>query len=325
MSQVWVIRAGRQSKDQHFALDNDCAVIGWGHLGNVRDYESVEEVKVGIKKQEPHSSDQSIAVSAWQVWRFANTDKNRDSVKKGDWIILPLKGGVSNHHAAVGKVAGGYRFKKRAPDGCKHQRAVEWVNKRFPNKAIPHPLSNQATVSQVKNGEEVARALDGRGEAEFDAADGVKRAIMREFKGRDMEMLVAKILEALGYQRDKLKGGTDGGLDVVARHTTDELVDPVCAQVKNTQDAKGAPDIQRLVGAMGEHPEGRVHNKGLFVSMGGFKDKPGLKKRFPHIRLWDADDILRLIGKHYANLGEQCKKRLPPKKEFLALAAEAQE
>ena len=320
MSNLWIIRAGRDSKNQRFALDNHCAVVGWGYLGSLRDYKSTDEVKSRIRKQEPDSSEQSIASSAGQLWRFANTDKDRDSVKRGDWVILPRKGGALNQHFAAGKVSGDYRFKERAPEGCQHQRPVKWEHERFPNDGVPHPLSNQATVSQIKDSGKIIRVLEGDDKAAAAVRD-VKMAVGLAFKGKDMEELVRQILNAMGYDCVKPKSrGADGGLDVFATHPDKNgLVDPLCAQVKNTHGAMGAPDMQQLAGAMSEACErkkgfkGPFH-KGLFVSYGGFGNKEKVKdlaERFPHIRRWDANDILRL-AREYCDRIEcvDCKKRL---------------
>ena len=242
-----------------------------------------------------------------------------DGVKRGDWVILPRKGGVLNGHSAIGTVIGSYRYRKTAPNGCMHQRPVEWKHREFPDSGlrrvvnVSNCLSTLNRVGGDDSGDELARVLDGKAVV-YTTDSAVKRAIIREFPAKKMEELVRHIVEAMGYKCEvPTSKGADGGLDVVATHPG-ELIDPVCGQVKNTQSTMGAPEIQQLAGAINEHPKGRVHNKGLFVSMGGFgdaKQKEALKKRFPHIRLWDADDILRLVRENCGKIkNANCKKRL---------------
>ena len=301
MSTVWLIRAGRKGRDQDFAVENNCAVVGWGEVGDLSG-KSIGAVKDVVREQRYGYNDWQVDGAAWQLWHFANT------VQKRDWVILPLMG-KSKEYCAVGKIAGDYRYVKSASQGCNHRRRVSWKDKQFPDEAIPHPLTNQATVSRIKKSNLVARALEGRKDnASGDAR--VKQSIMREFKAHDMEGLIVQIFLAMGYECASAPKGADGGIDINVTHPSDELVDPLCVQVKNTQGSKGSPDIQRLVGAMSEQ---RVH-KGLYVSMGGFggdKRKKALRERFPHIRLWNADDVLRLVREHYSNFeDEDCKRRL---------------
>ena len=330
MSAVWVIRPGRDSKDQRFALKESCTVIGWGWLGNIRRrYKSVDDVKDRIREDETGNSERSIAASASQAWRFAG--KDRDSVKNDDLVIMPLKGSVVNHHSAVGKVIGDYRYDKSkdTPSGCRHQRPVEWLNKAFPNADadILCALNNwRRTVNKVGDSKECAdllRALKGGGQSLGSAANpqDIKRAIGRKFPAKQMEELVRQILNAMGYKCVEPESkGADGGLDVFATHPDKNgLVDPLCAQVKNTNGAVGAPEMQKLAGAMSEACvrdkgyKGPFH-KGLFVSFGGFGDtakKKDLAQRFPHIRLWEADDILRLAREYGDDIKDaNCKKRL---------------
>ena len=325
MSAVWVIRPGEKSKNQGFALEKGCAVIGWSELGDIRDYDSLDKVRERVRKKRlctnPDST-RSVNSAAGQVWAFANRAKKgekMDCVKRGDWVILPRKGGVLNGHSAIGTVTGSYGFRKAAPNGCMHQRPVDWKHREFPDSGlrrvvnVSNCLSTLNRVGGDESGEELVRVLNGDA-AVYETDSDVKRAIIREFPAKKMEELVRHIVEAMGYKcEEPISKGADGGLDIVATHPG-ELIDPVCGQVKNTRSTIGAPEIQQLAGAINEHPKGRVHNKGLFVSMGGFgdaKQKEALKKRFPHIRLWDADDILRLVREYCGKIDDaDCRKRL---------------
>ena len=324
MSQVWVIRAGRDGKDQNYALENECAVIGWHWVGDIRAYKGdLEKIKTRIRKEEPGSSNQSIGSAASQLLNLVK------GVKKGDLIIVPLKGGTRNHHSAIGEVVGPYRFRKSAPAGCKHQRPVKWLKEAFPNSGadILGALTNwRSTVNKIGDSKECAnllRALKGGGQSLGSTASDheVKQAIGRKFPAKQMEELVRQILNAMGYEcEEPASKGADGGLDVFATHPDKNgLVDPLCAQVKNTNGIMGAPDMQKLAGAMSEACvrdkgfKGPFH-KGLFVSFGGFGDKAKAKdlaQRFPHIRQWTADDILRLAREYCDRIDcANCKKRL---------------
>ena len=317
-----MIRPGKDSKDQDFALSNKCAVIGWHWVGDLRDYKGdIEAIKNCILKGEPGSK--SIATDAKKLLNFVK------GVKKGDLIIVPLKGGVRNQHSAIGEVILPYRFRKKAPLGCKHQRPVKWLKEEFPNSKadiLVAVAQRRPALNRVGGDEEHAnllRAVDEKGEQSLGSVasdQGIKRAIGRKFPAKQMEELVRHILDAMGYECEKPKSkGADGGLDAFATHPDKNgLVDPICAQVKNTTGAVGAPEMQKLAGAMSEACMRKgcmgPFYKGLFISYGGFggtAKKKELAQRFPRIRQWDADDILRLAREYCGKIKcANCKKRL---------------
>ena len=318
-----MIRPGKDSKDQDFALKKECAVIGWHWVGDLRNYKGdIEAIKNRLLKGEPGSK--SIATDAKKLLNFVK------GVKKHDLVILPLKGGVRNQHSAIGKVVNPYRFRETAPLGCRHQRPVKWLEKEFPNSKadiLVAVAQRRPALNRVGGDEEHAnllRALDEKGRQSLGSVASdqeIKRAIGRKFPAKRMEALVRHILDAMGYKCEKPTSmGADGGVDVFATHPDKNgLIDPLCAQVKNTNGAIGAPEMQKLAGAMSEacvrKPgfKGPFH-KGLFISFGGFGDKvkeKELAQRFPHIRQWKADDILRLAREYCGRIEcANCRKQL---------------
>ena len=333
MSAVWVIRADANSalEEQKFALRKNCAVIGWHEIGDISLYKSRKAAMDAVREFRKGKLSPYLA----QPWHFAN------SVKEGHWVILPLKNehGKRSYYSAVGRVNGrGYRFDNRAQlNGCKHQLSVQWKNRAFSDKDMPPDLlSNiraraRGTVTNVGDnelGKQLACKIDERSSASDERGRNLKHLIADAFPDRALERLVAGILKAMDYDTGELKKGSDGGVDVFAfRRDWLGLEDAVCVQVKNSQGPKGAPDIQHLVGAMSEPIKrkgikGPFH-KGLFVSMSGFAKRDELKRRFPHIRLWDGDDVLRLVGEHYRNLASS-EKLSPPQLKVLKSARSVQ-
>ena len=126
MSSVWIIRAGRDGKDQGYALEHGCAVLGWSRLGNISELETVKEVRSRVRSEYPeYGTNQKISANASSPWRFAQV------VQKGDWVVLPLRGELEGY-SAIGRITGDYSYVSDAPSGCKHQRSVKWDNKEFP-------------------------------------------------------------------------------------------------------------------------------------------------------------------------------------------------
>ena len=324
MSNVWVIKAGENGEDQGFALDNRCAVIGWGELGDLtgRDKDSI---KGDLIKEFGYSA-QSAGQKFRSIGHFFN------DVEKGDWVVLPLrdKRGNRSGYSAVGKVQeGGYRFVPDASsDGRKHQIPVDWEYPEFPNGDIPRKMLMhyvRRTVNLVKNDDlrrQFIRAVDGKGDVASisGGARDVQQFIKDNFEAKDrgdpMERLVAEILDAMGYDCERSERSTtpDGGVDIFASHR--ELVDFVCVEVKSGSKQQGSDTIGKLAGAMHRLQV----TKGLFVSWGGFglAREAELKKEYPFIRLWNAEDVVRLVDKYYDKFGWKFlkKKDLPLKREL---------
>ena len=178
-----------------------------------------------------------------------------------------------------------------------------------------------------KDAPEVAELEDAAPEAADDASEleevgsdvddvfDVKKFVTLNFcgpkQGHELEKLVAQILGAMGYECDDPEKGPDGGIDILASRNLTEVV---CVQVKSSTHQKGAPHIQSLAGTMG------CHSSGLFVAWGGFggkKNEKRLRKQFQSIRLWNAEDVLRLVDEYYDKFDEEFKKRLPLKRELV--------
>ena len=321
MSQTWLIRAGVSPGDQEFALKNGCAVIGWGDTGDISGM-SCDEAEAAVRAIREREGRNCSPQYSRQPWHFAN------SVKEGHWVVLPLKDerGKRNGYSAVGKVKGGYQYKEDQPNGRSHQRPLEWVDKEFPDGEIQHPLTNQMTISKIGDSGAIIPSLDNQGGA---PSVNLKSVIQRDIQGRDqgreMERLIAEILKAMGYACELTQKSGDDGVDIFASADPLGLEEAVCVEVKGGGSQKGTPDIRGLLGAM----QMREAQKGLYVSWGGFggiANQQKLKEKFPFIRLWDAEDVVRLVGEHYHKLDE-FKEKIPRElvDDYLALAAEAEE
>ena len=319
MSQVWVIRAGNREGRQDYVLKHSCVAIGWGYLGDMSRYTTFDGVKEAVRAEMGKGvSNNKIAANASKPWRFAK------DIKPGDWVILPLKEkGEQGNYCAVGEVTDEYRFNSGVP-GCEHQLPVKWYSRDFPRESIARSLFNQGSVFRIEKGDgEISRALSdacpsakAAGAVRSGSADSadidVKQFIMDEFKEHAMQDLIAQILGAMGYDCEVSGKGQDGGVDIFASHR--DFVDFVCVQVKAGEGKEGSPSLDRLEGAMSKN---RV-TKGLFVSWSGFGHENKQKEQRRSIRLWSADDVLRLVDEYYDEFDEDFKrKRLPLKRELV--------
>ena len=335
MSAVWVIKAGEKGKDQDVVLHENCAVIGWGWLGDLTEERDRERIKKTLEKR--GDSPASARQKAGSIWRFVK------DVKVDDLVILPLRNelGILSGYSVIGKVAGGYDYISSADNGVQHRRAVKWLEEVL-TSSIPYPLGAQHTVFQVGSGDssahsQIASLMEGKGfvppertdsvqeedghQASGDAA-AINEASTREriktvFAKHKLSYLIEAILSAKGYTCVVSPDGPDGGVDIVASKGDLGFDAPVCVQVKNTNYKASEGDMAKFKRDMDKHHA----DKGIFVSwggFGGFKDEKILKRKFfPGMRLWNADDIMRLVAAHYESFSDEFKRTLPLRQVLL--------
>ena len=340
MSSVWIIRAGRDGDHQQFALDNDCVVIGFNWMGGKIDYSSLEDCKADCREKTKEKNNYRLAQKAGQPFHFANT------IQQQDMVILPLKN--SGRRSAIGEINGNYKYHDEAEEGRKHRRPVKWLNKSVPNTAIPHSLTSYLTVSKIKDermaqkiielleGKEISYAMDDDdaptqksgssedtpddiiAEAQKDsvefAAEKVREKIREAFPGDELTLLIKEILEAEGFDCMGTQQSHDKGVDLLVSRGKLGFGNSICVQVKNTRSLQGAPALRDFRGAMQEHGV----DKGIFVSWGGFSVESKMRQEnFPNVRLWNAEDIMRFVEKHYDGFSDTIKQCMPLKQVFM--------
>jgi restriction system protein len=146
--------------------------------------------------------------------------------------------------------------------------------------------------------------------AEEDSWDEV-REVLHQMDPYDFQDLVAGLLRGMGYYVDWVaKRGKDKGIDIVA------LSDPlgtkgprVKVQVKREQGKTNAGTLRAFYSVL---HEGDI---GLFVTLGGFTPDAQAEARtdIRRIRLVDATEFFRLWVRHYDDIPEEDRRRLPIK------------
>jgi restriction system protein len=235
----------------------------------------------------------------------------------------------------IGEVSGDYRYIKDNPVGMKHTRAVKsW--REFPRNQFDQDLLYSfgalSTVCRIQRNqaEERVRALlagktftikpkdeetknDTRLDIEQFARDQIMIHICRKFKGHGLAYLVGAVLSAQGYETKISPEGPDGGVDIIAGRGTLGFESPrLVVQVKSTDTPMDVSVLRELSGVMNTFSA----DQGLLVSWGGFKAsvEKEAPKRFFEIRLWDADDLVRMVQENYENLPEDIQADLPLKR-----------
>lgn len=107
--------------------------------------------------------------------------------------------------------------------------------------------------------------------------------------------------------------GPDGGVDILAGSGKFGFEAPqIAVQVKHGAQMVDVKIVRELLGVMTTFKA----SSGMIVSWGGYRGnaKKEARQHFLNTRLWDADDVLNLITKHYDVLSDEVKEKLPLKR-----------
>jgi restriction system protein len=305
------------------------AVIGWDDLPDLARIASREALEALL--EQTYADEKRNTLRNWtnQIWSFIA------GIQVGDLITLPLK---TRPTVAMGEVTGPYQYRPDLPPGSRHTRPVRW-EKELPRSALDqdllYSLGAFMTVGRIQRNEAEIRIralVSGQmalgaplanthetagGEAPTDlepyAQDQIRNFIGRKFKGHGLTQLVATVLETQGYQVKVSPPGADGGVDIIAGYGPMGFDHPrLVAQVKSGEDPVDVKVLRELQGVMRNF--GADH--GLIVAWGGYRQSVPKEadRHFFDIRLWDADDLIRMILGHYERLPDGLQAELPLKR-----------
>ena len=322
---VWRMALGEKGKYESDALENGLVFVGFG-IEDDLEGKSEAHIKRLVDKlpgltdgqKRSHASKLSMLTIRMQI---------------GDLVVIYLKQQIGN--LAVGRVVGNYKFDESRRE-IPHTREVHWIRPSTPitqdwESLLPY-IRAQSTINPVKHEETIAKVLrvvepsgevdtsdvarDEEPEAQVaitqDASAQIATLIHQRFPGKEMERLVAGVLEAEGYTIGPLVGGADQGVDVLAGHGLLGFDPPlVCVQVKHEQGTTNAATVQQLRGAV----EGFGAQQGLFVSWGGYtRDAEREARRsFFKVRLWYRSDLIEAVCRNYDKLSAELRAEIPLK------------
>ncbi|MEN6443520.1 MAG: restriction endonuclease [Methanoregula sp.] len=329
---LWLVRAGKHGERESLALSENIAVIGWEELPDLTPIQSREQLGALLKKIDSNEKLKTLIAWEAQIWPFIH------DIKKGDLIALPFK---SRAVILIGEVLGDYQYRPDLPPDAKHTRPVKWKGEfsrtQF-DKDILLSLGAAMTVCRIQrnHAEERVRALiSGKkvsdaiavelkqdeisneetaySDVEQLTRDQIREYISQKFKGHKLENLVAAILVAQGYQVKVSPEGPDGGVDIIAGRGPLGFDAPrIAVQVKSQDapiDIKIFHELQGVIKNFGA-------DQGLLVAWGGYKSSVAKEsiRHFFEIRLWDAEDLVRMIQTHYEDLPDDIQAELPLKR-----------
>jgi len=145
---------------------------------------------------------------------------------------------------------------------------------------------------------------------EADARSAIMDRVIRNFKGHELEYLVAAVLKAQGYVVERTEKGADGGVDLTAGRGDFGFDAPrICVQVKSNAGPIDVTPLRELQGALKNF--GADH--GLFVAWGGFTSAAlrEARRSFFQLRLWSADDLISEMLSVYPSLPDDIRTAVP--------------
>ena len=123
----------------------------------------------------------------------------------------------------------------------------------------------------------------------------------------EMQDLVAGLLRAMGHIAEVSPAGPDRGRDIVASPDGMGFQEPrIVAEVKHRQGRMGAPEIRKFLGGR------KAHEKGLFVSTGGFTQEALYEAERASIplTLLNSEQLIKFLLTHYSRLDEKTRQML---------------
>jgi restriction system protein len=334
---IWVVRCGGDSNFEQEAYDQGIVGIGWGALGDISKFETIEELRSHYAVSHPHEKPRTQIACSTQVFAFSK------KMQKGDLVSLPIK---SLGAIAFGKIVGDYKYVPGVHQYVSHQRKVEWIGEPIPRSSISQDLLYSfgafLTVFQVtrNDAENRIRALlsgkkdslnligastsdpdgiDEQVDLESVARDQIRKLITQKFTGHALARLVGEIMRAQGYVVQISPEGPDGGVDVLAGSGSSGFEAPrIAVQVKS--GVVDAPTVHQLQGTMKNFEA----TNGLIVAWGGFNSaalKEG-RRLFFSVKMWDSDDLIKQLFDNYDRLSDEIKIEIPLKKIWSLLPEE---
>ena len=320
---LWVCRAGRNGEYENYFLEKRLVAITWKNMdADLTKLQTKDDFKSTLSKIYPDDKKNTISNYAGQLYTFVH------SMNIGDKVLLPSK--INPGLFYVGTIQSDCKYTGEEP--YTHTRAVTWdsktIDKKDLDQDIIYSLGAFLTIfsiddekaqrilskpsSKKKKESTEQESLEQLINLENDAIEQISSAIIQKFKGYDMQLVIASIFRAKGYETYVSKGA-DKGIDVLASNGPLGFGGTkICIHVKTEDAPIERPVLTELVGTMKKIDA----DYGLLVSWSGFKTSLDSEKRdsFFSIKFWDHEDIVREFLDNYEKLDDWIKSKVPLKK-----------
>ncbi len=324
---IWGVHAGKTGEAESLFLKEKVIALGWEDFGTFNGLKTREDFKVKYAQVYPDVSQQSVATSAGQLFRFVH------EVKVGDIVVFPAK---KDRHIHIGEIVGAYVYRPEIDKMYPNQRAVKWLAQiprtRLSQGAL-YELGSAMSLFQVRNyADEITSILEGTPmtielkddtvslvaeDIEDQTRDFVLKQLERNLKGLPLEEFVQHLLQNMGY-RARLARANEPSVDIIAHKDELGFEPPIIkVQVKSSPGKISDRDVSALYGKVGPN------EFGLLVTLGEFTPPAwqfaGSKS---NLRLIDGTELVNLILEHYDDFDPKYKGIIPLKKAYIPQALE---
>ena len=344
MRNSWMVRAGQGSRNFETFRDENIVAVDWRAAGDLRKFTSRKKLAEHLRSVFPEYTEQMAIVAAGQLYRFVN------EVKIGDRMVT-YDGRARSY--LCGTVTGEYVYDPAQEiEGLTNRRSVkldrEWSRDDLSQSAqyslgatlalfqISAPISAElwgepetsvdaaarsqltadapaTAAKEASTGEAHVHTLPASlatvtfAEIEEQAAERIKDRIA-QLNWDQMQQLVAGLLRAMGYVTQVTQAGADRGRDIVASPDGFGFLEPrIVVEVKHRQGRMGAPEIRKFLGGR------KQHEKGLYVSIGGFTQEANYEAERASIplTLMDSEQLIDALLRNYSKLDDATRQLLP--------------
>lgn len=330
---VWGVHMGWHVNSR--PIDDGFVAIGWPKLGDLRSYQSREAFKAALARFPDEIPAGAVPVQAGVLFRFAH------EMKAGDIVVYPSK---HDRTVNIGRFTGETSYVEGDQDEYPNRRGVTWLG-HFPRNDFSQAALNEigsaltlfkirrhapeflAKVGLAQPESDAAKAIESAEDsadddaatvsvsrqAEETTADFVIRRVMADLSGYQFEELVADLLKCLGYNTRVTSRSGDGGVDIIAHMDALGFQPPIVkVQCKRVTSQTGSPDVNQLLGTLGEG------EFGLFVNLGSYtRGAIELERNRPKLRLINGEQFVELIQQHYGKLAPRYRALIPLKQIYV--------
>lgn len=334
---VWGVHMGAHVGDR--PIEGGYVAIGWPAMGDLTKIPPDREAfKTALVQSYPDKKAGAVPVDAGSMFKFLH------EIKAGDIVVYPSK---SDRMVNIGRFIGQTSYVEGDPDEYPTRQEVDWLKhvprdefsqaalheigsfltmfrvRRFANEFLAK--INLATVEdatassqiQADPQDEVAddhtATVSAAIQAEASTSDFIIKRLMAELTGHQFEDFIAHILECVGYTARVTPKSGDGGVDVIAHMDPLGFQPPIVkVQCKRTTGQTPRPDVDQLLGTLGDG------EYGLFINLGSFaRGAVELERNRAKLRLINGEQLVELVFEHYAKLSPRYRALIPLKQIFV--------
>ena len=330
---VWGIHMGAHVSDR--PIDGGYVAIGWTAMGDLRKISSNRDAfKAALVVAYPDKKAGAIPVDAGTMFKFLH------EIEAGDIVIYPSK---YDRMVNIGRFTGEADYADGDSDEYPNRQKVSWL-KHLPrdqfSQAALHEIGSFVTLFRVRryaneflskvdlatvpSADTISDAQDDLTDddtatvsaaiqAEVSTSDFVIKRLMSELSGHQFEEFMAHLLECMGYTARVTSKSGDGGVDVIAHMDPLGFQPPIVkVQCKRTTGQTPRPDVDQLLGTLGDG------EYGLFVNLGSFaRGAVELERNRAKLRLINGEQFVELVFEHYTSLSPRYRAMIPLKQIFV--------